>query len=100
MVIYDYNKTGKEIVRQETIHEYKERMATFVKGRKRAKSISKVNSQWDMTRCKKQAELRKNNSRCMEQHKRWKAKGRSTGKTSKCALRSISKEIIFIWFQF
>jgi len=25
MVIYDYNKTGREIVKQETVHEYQER---------------------------------------------------------------------------
>ena len=59
MIIYDYDKSGKEIVRQETIHEYKERVAVFVKCRKKARSISKPNPQWDMTKCRKKCELNK-----------------------------------------
>lgn len=55
MVIYDYNTTGHEIVKQETIHEYKERIIVG-KIKKRNRSVGK---QWDMTSCKKQAELNK-----------------------------------------
>lgn len=59
MIIYDYDKKGREIIKQETIHEYKERIGVFVKCRKKARSISRPNPQWDMTKCRKKAELNK-----------------------------------------
>ena len=59
MIINDYDKSGKEIVKQETIHEYKERVTVFVKCRKKARSISKPNPQWDVTKCRKKYELNK-----------------------------------------
>jgi hypothetical protein len=58
MIIYDFDESGYEIIRQETIHEYKERMGD--KGKhKRAVSGRKmrVNRNWDQSKCRKHMEF-------------------------------------------
>lgn len=58
VVIYDYDMRGREIVKQETIHEYRERVVTVKRVKKRQSVRQRaVDARWDMTRCKKEQEL-------------------------------------------
>jgi hypothetical protein len=60
IVIYDYDKTGNEIIKQETVHEYKERMVLEKDiGRKTNVAAKRIGENWDQSKCRKNMELEK-----------------------------------------
>lgn len=52
MIIYDYSRDGRQIVKKEIIHEYKERLGYASDLKKKPRSTERVGQDWDMTKCK------------------------------------------------
>lgn len=60
LVIYDFDEPGTQIVKQETVHEYKQHMAYVSRGKKHhGSNPRKSYRNWDQTKCKKQTEFNK-----------------------------------------